>query len=302
MLGNVKLDSVGKRDNSLSRFETLLVFLILNDRAKTKLAILAFLCCREIVKNSIANFAYYGRSLFQDLCTVRNHWILWDKSIPGSLYSQESLDIMGEVYSRISVQSGIIGYYGRSLFQDLCTVRNHWILWEKSIPGSLYSQESLDIMGEVYSRISVQSGIIGYYGRSLFQDLCTVRNHWILWEKSIPGSLYSQESLDIMGEVYSRISVQSGIIGYYGRSLFQDLCTVRNHWILWEKSIPGSLYSQESLDIMGEVYSRISVQSGIIGYYGRSLFQDLCTVRNHWILWEKSIAGSLYSQESLDKY
>ena len=43
--------SVGKRDY-LSRLETLLVFLILNSIAKTKLAILPFLCCGKIVKNS----------------------------------------------------------------------------------------------------------------------------------------------------------------------------------------------------------------------------------------------------------
>ena len=43
--------SVGKRDY-LSRLQTLLVFLILNGIAKTKLAILAFLDCGEIVKNS----------------------------------------------------------------------------------------------------------------------------------------------------------------------------------------------------------------------------------------------------------
>ena len=46
--------SVGKRDY-LSRLQTLLIFLILNGTAKTKLAILPFLCCEEIVKNSIDN-------------------------------------------------------------------------------------------------------------------------------------------------------------------------------------------------------------------------------------------------------
>ena len=35
------------------RLQTLLVFLILNDTAKTKLTILEFLYCGEIVKNSI---------------------------------------------------------------------------------------------------------------------------------------------------------------------------------------------------------------------------------------------------------
>ena len=44
--------SVGNRDY-LSRLQTLLVFSILNGMAKTKLAILSFLCCGEIVKNSI---------------------------------------------------------------------------------------------------------------------------------------------------------------------------------------------------------------------------------------------------------
>ena len=42
---------VSKRDY-LSRLPTLLVFLILNGMAKTKLAILPFLCCGELVKNS----------------------------------------------------------------------------------------------------------------------------------------------------------------------------------------------------------------------------------------------------------
>ena len=44
--------SVGKRDY-FSRMLTLLVFLILNGTAKTKLTILPFFCCEEIVKNSI---------------------------------------------------------------------------------------------------------------------------------------------------------------------------------------------------------------------------------------------------------
>ena len=53
MLVKVKLDiSVGKRQY-LSMLQTLLVFLILNDMVKTKLAILPLLCCTEIVKNSI---------------------------------------------------------------------------------------------------------------------------------------------------------------------------------------------------------------------------------------------------------
>ena len=36
----------------LSRLQTLLVFLILNGMAEMKLALLPFLCCREVVKNS----------------------------------------------------------------------------------------------------------------------------------------------------------------------------------------------------------------------------------------------------------
>ena len=43
---------LGKRDY-LPRLQTFLVFLIMNGRAKTKLAILPFLCCGEIMKNSI---------------------------------------------------------------------------------------------------------------------------------------------------------------------------------------------------------------------------------------------------------
>ena len=44
---------VDKKENLL-RLQTLLVFLILNRMAKTKLAILSFLCYGEIVKNSNA--------------------------------------------------------------------------------------------------------------------------------------------------------------------------------------------------------------------------------------------------------
>ena len=44
--------SVDKRDYNLG-LQTLLVFLILNSTAKAKLAILAFLYCGEIMKNSI---------------------------------------------------------------------------------------------------------------------------------------------------------------------------------------------------------------------------------------------------------
>ena len=42
--------SLGKRDY-LSRLQTLLLFFNLNDTAKTKLAIISFLYCGEIVKN-----------------------------------------------------------------------------------------------------------------------------------------------------------------------------------------------------------------------------------------------------------
>ena len=45
--------SVGKRDHP-SRFQTLLVFLILNGTGKTKLAKLAFKYCGEIMENSNA--------------------------------------------------------------------------------------------------------------------------------------------------------------------------------------------------------------------------------------------------------
>ena len=47
--------SVVKKDYLADfRLQTLLVFLILNDTAKTKLTILEFLYCGEIVKNSFA--------------------------------------------------------------------------------------------------------------------------------------------------------------------------------------------------------------------------------------------------------
>ena len=56
--------SVGKRD-CLSRLQTLWVFLILNGMAKTKLAILPFLCCGEIMTNSneSVNYNYIHASL-----------------------------------------------------------------------------------------------------------------------------------------------------------------------------------------------------------------------------------------------
>ena len=49
--------SVDKRDY-ISRLQTLLVFLILNNTAKVKLAILAFLYCTAKVKLAILAFLY----------------------------------------------------------------------------------------------------------------------------------------------------------------------------------------------------------------------------------------------------
>ena len=46
------LDVNGCQEDYISRLQTSLVKLILNGTAKTKLAILAFLHCGEIVKNS----------------------------------------------------------------------------------------------------------------------------------------------------------------------------------------------------------------------------------------------------------
>ena len=48
----VKLD-VSWKNVYFSRLQTSLVFIILNGTAKTKLAMLAFLCCQEFMKNSI---------------------------------------------------------------------------------------------------------------------------------------------------------------------------------------------------------------------------------------------------------
>ena len=53
MLVNVKLDVSRHNRLHISRLQILLVFLMLNGTAKMKLAILAFLYCGEIVKNSI---------------------------------------------------------------------------------------------------------------------------------------------------------------------------------------------------------------------------------------------------------
>ena len=61
MLVNVKLDCQVKGDY-LSRLQTLLVILILNGMAKTKLTVLPFLCCGEIVKNSITLYTLYTSS------------------------------------------------------------------------------------------------------------------------------------------------------------------------------------------------------------------------------------------------
>ena len=58
--------SVGNRDY-LPRLQTLLVFLILNGMAKTKLAILPFLSCGEIMKNAI------GLSQ-RELCEGKLEW------------------------------------------------------------------------------------------------------------------------------------------------------------------------------------------------------------------------------------
>ena len=52
--------SVGKR--------ALLVFLILNGRAKTKLAIVAFLCCGRIVKNSSVFTSVFSNHFMYLLC------------------------------------------------------------------------------------------------------------------------------------------------------------------------------------------------------------------------------------------
>ena len=76
--------TVDKRDY-LSRLSTLLVFLIFNGLTKTKLAILPFLCCWEIVKNSIVSF--YDCTLngqdtqkwwrhSNSTCCNRNDWIV----------------------------------------------------------------------------------------------------------------------------------------------------------------------------------------------------------------------------------
>ena len=62
--------SVGKRDY-LSRLQTLLVFLILDGMAKMKLAVLPFLCCGEILKNSIHLVTWFELvSLLAHLCDV----------------------------------------------------------------------------------------------------------------------------------------------------------------------------------------------------------------------------------------
>ena len=56
--------AVGKKDY-LSRLQTLLVFLILNGMAKTKLAILPFLCCGEIAP--LAHFFSFSFSCQEKL-------------------------------------------------------------------------------------------------------------------------------------------------------------------------------------------------------------------------------------------
>ena len=63
--------SVSKRDY-LCKLQILLVFLILNDMAKTKLAILPFLCCREIVKNSSGStYARTVHPLYVECTNIR---------------------------------------------------------------------------------------------------------------------------------------------------------------------------------------------------------------------------------------
>ena len=67
--------SDGKRD-----FQCLLVFLILNDIAKTKWTILAFLCCREILKNL---FLPPGTKLWQgNVFTPVCHSVHGESGIP----------------------------------------------------------------------------------------------------------------------------------------------------------------------------------------------------------------------------
>ena len=53
MLVNVKLEITGRMRITFLRINASFDQLIFNVRDKTKLAMLAFLCCRDIVKNSI---------------------------------------------------------------------------------------------------------------------------------------------------------------------------------------------------------------------------------------------------------
>ena len=85
MLVNVKLDVSDKR-HYLSGFQTLLVFLILNGMAKTMLAILPFLCCGKIVKNSIIarrDIHGYILSSLKEMCglSVKKDLNDWSMSI-----------------------------------------------------------------------------------------------------------------------------------------------------------------------------------------------------------------------------
>ena len=66
--------SVGKRDYFL-RLQTLLVFLILNGVAKTKLAILPFLCCGEIVKNSNESVSVWLKTVSHPAYQIRIYQI-----------------------------------------------------------------------------------------------------------------------------------------------------------------------------------------------------------------------------------
>ena len=53
ILVSVKLDVSWFKEGCISRLQTSLLLLILNSTAKMKLAILAFLCSGEFVKNSV---------------------------------------------------------------------------------------------------------------------------------------------------------------------------------------------------------------------------------------------------------
>ena len=75
--------SVGERDY-LSRLQTLLGFLIFNSLAKTKLAILPFLCCGEIVKTSNINLSYAA--------------LIYSRHIHNILFNFHSIPIFPETF------------------------------------------------------------------------------------------------------------------------------------------------------------------------------------------------------------